>query len=110
MTRRRARKNKRWIFLKFVFFFCLAIEVFTLIWLRTAVVNFEYGLAEFNKQKASLIRERKLVTAQRAKIYSARNIEEIAIKQLGMRLPERRNIFFVRRTTGASPYRVSFSE
>ncbi len=107
MSPRRGKKDKKWILMKFGFFSCFAVSIFALVWLRTAVVNLEYKVGELDKQKVELVREKKLVIARRASFYSAKKIEDMAIKRLGMRLPERENIFFVKRTKGAGPYRAS---
>lgn len=93
--------------MKFTFFFCVFIGVFTLIWLRTAVVSLEYELSELGRQKTELLREEKLVLAEKASFYSIEKIEEIAVKRLGMSLAKREKIFFVKETTGAAPYKVS---
>lgn len=83
------------------------IGVFALIWLRTTVVNLEYELSQLGKQKIELERKERLVSAEKANFYSMKKIEEVAIEQLGMSLPKREKIFFVKKTTGAAPYRVS---
>jgi len=103
---RRIKKNKKWLFIKSSFFLYFLISIFTLIWLRTAVVNLEYKIGELDEQKAELLSKRDLLIAKRANFYSAKKIENMAIKQLGMILPERDNIFFVKRTGHVGPYKV----
>lgn len=107
MTIRRIKKNKKWMLLKFSLFLYLVVGLFTLVWFRTEVVSLEYELGVLNKQKTSLIREQKLVTAKRANFYSAKNIEETAVKVLGMSPLDRKNIYYVEITTGAGLYKVS---
>jgi hypothetical protein len=75
--------------------------------LRTAVVNLEYQLGELDRLRADLIIDRKMVVAERARFFSMRNVEDVAIKRLGMQLAERENIFFVTRTVAAGPRRAS---
>jgi cell division protein FtsL len=81
--------------------------VFALIWLRTAIVSLEYELTTLQNQKAELMREEKLMAAEKANVYSIEKIEKVAIKRLGMKLPERDKIVFVKKITGAGPYKVS---
>lgn len=107
MTIRRIKKKKKWAFLKFSLFMYIFMGVFALIWFRTEVVSLEYELGELNRQKTGLIREQRLVMAKRANFYSAKNIEDTAVKVLGMKPPERENIYFVERTEGAGLYKVS---
>ena len=85
------------------FAFCL----FAIVWLRASVVNIEYELGDLETQRADLYSERKIFVAQRASLYSAEKIENVAIKRLGMSLPERENVFFVKRTTAAKAFKVS---
>jgi hypothetical protein len=107
MTIGRIKKKKKWTLLKFGLPIYVIAGLFALVWFRTEVVSLEYELGELNKQKVNLIREQRLVTAKRANFYSAKNIEETAVKVLGMSSPDRNNIYYVERTTGASLYKVS---
>lgn len=108
MSRRRTKNNKKkGILLKFGFFFYLGLCLFTIVWLRTAVFNLEYEFGELENLRADLISESKMMVAQRASFFSMENVEKIAIKRLGMSHPERENIFFVKRTRAAGPYRAS---
>ncbi len=107
MTARRLKRNKKWRLIKFTFSLCLFIGVFVLIWLSTTVVNLEYELNQLGKQKMELLREGRLVSAEKANFYSMEKIEVVAIKRLGMSLPKREKIFFVKKTTGAAPYKAS---
>jgi len=107
MTTRRAKRDTRWKITKFALFLCTFILVFALVWLRTTVVKLEYELSQLGKQRMELVREEKLVSAEKASFYSIGKIEDVAIKKLGMSLPERDKVFFVKRTTGPAPYRVS---
>ncbi len=105
--KRRVRENKGRGLIKFVFPLYLFIGVFALIWLGTAVVNLEYGLGQLERQKIELVKERKFLLAERASLYSAEKIEEIAIKHLSMSLPEREKVFFVKSASKPAPYKVS---
>lgn len=107
MMTRRVKRHKRWGLLKFCFFLFVFISVFAIVWLRTAVVNLGYELSELEKQKTLLLREGRLISAERANLYSVGKIEEVAIKQLGMSFPKREKIFFVKKTRGAAPYKAS---
>lgn len=107
MTARRLKKNKRWSVIKFGFLLYFFVSIFTLVWLRTAVLNLEYGVSQLQKQKNSAIKDKKLLSAERAGFYSMKNIEETAMKDLGMSLPEREKVFFVKRIPAAGPYGVS---
>jgi hypothetical protein len=48
-----------------------------------------------------------LVVAQRANFYSTGKIEDVALKRLGMTMPVRQNVYYVKRRLVAGPYRAS---
>ncbi|GAB4541519.1 MAG: hypothetical protein Fur0020_10950 [Thermodesulfovibrionia bacterium] len=107
MRTKRARKSRGLIILKFSFFLYLIGGVFLVIWLRTAIVNIEYEIGELNTKKVALLREERLLMAKRSSFYSARMIEDMATKRLGMSEPNRENIFHVKAVTSASVYKAS---
>lgn len=107
MSGRRSKKNRRFVIAKFCFFLYMVIGVFALVWLRTAVLNLEYRAGELQKERSSVMRERKLLSAEMASLYSSKKIEESAIKNLGMSLPQREKVFFVRRIPAAGPHDIS---
>ncbi len=108
MKKNRIRNHKkRGAIIKFGFVMYFAFCLFAIVWLRASVVNIEYELGDLETQRADLYRDRKIVVAQRASFYSAEKIENVAIKRLGMSLPERENIYFVKRTASAGVYKAS---
>ena len=108
MKNNRIRNHKkRGALMKVGFVMYFAFCLFAIVWLRASVVNIEYELGDLETQRADLYRDRKIVVAQRASFYSAEKIENVAIKRLGMSLPERENVFFVKRTAAAGAYKAS---
>ncbi len=107
MTGRRIKNSKkRGLLLKVGFFLSLGFCLFATVWLRASVVNLEYEIGALNELRSDLTRERKVVLAHRASSYSLEKIEGVAMER-GMTLPERENVYFVKRTKGAAPYRAS---
>jgi len=104
---RRMKGNKKRVILKLTCFLYIGLCLFSMIWLRATVVNLEYEIGEFDKMRADLLRERKLVVAQRANFYSTGKIEDVALKRLGMTMPVRQNVYYVKRRLVAGPYRAS---
>ena len=108
MKNNRIRNHKkRGALMKVGFVMYFAFCLFAIVWLRASVVNIEYELGDLETQRADLYRDRKIVVAQRASFYSAEKIENVAIKRLGMSLPERENVFFVKRAASAGVYKAS---
>lgn len=108
MTGKRVKNSKkRGVLLKSGFFVYLGFCLFATVWLKAAVVNLEYEIGKLDGMRADLIRERKTELAHRASFYSHEKIEKVAIRRLGMSMPERENVFFVKRTPAAAPFRAS---
>ncbi len=108
MKNNRVRNHKRkGALIKVCFVLYMGFCLFAIVWLRASVVNIEYDLGDLEQQRADLYRDRKMVVAQRASHYSAENIENVALKRLGMTLPERENVFFVTRTNAAAAFKAS---
>ncbi len=80
--------------------------VFSIIWLRSNVTAFEYELGQLQKQKASLIEERRELIAKRARMASMQKIQYVASKKMGLAYPDRKRIFFVKTDRGPTPYRA----
>jgi hypothetical protein len=71
------------------------------------VVSLEYEIGDLDRMRADLKREKKMVIAKRSNFYSTEKIEKVAFKRLGMTLPERGNVFLVKRTRVAGPFKAS---
>jgi len=107
MTTRRAKRHKKGTFLKLGMIVYLGLCLFSIVWLRAAVLNIEYELGELDSLKSDLIGERKMMVAKRASFYATEKIEKVATKRLGMIMPERHNVYFVKRSHFAAPYKAS---
>ena len=108
MKARRLKKDRRWGLMKFCLITYIGIAFFTLIWLRNEVVSFEKEIGQLENKKTKLIGMVARASAERAKLSSVANVEQVARNQLGMGSPHRERIFTVKKTTGALPYKASF--
>ena len=68
------------------------------------MLNIEYELGELDMLKSDLIGERKMMVAKRASFYATEKIEKVATKRLGMIMPERHNVYFVKRSSTILPF------
>ncbi|MBC8414647.1 MAG: cell division protein FtsL [Nitrospira sp.] len=108
MTGRRTRKSKRGAALaKFTFAVYLGFCLFAVVWLRSEVINLEYEIGHLNKFQAELKRESQFVMAERSKFYSTEKIEKVAMMRLGMSMPQREKVYFVKNNNTATAYRAS---
>lgn len=67
----------------------------------------EYELGELGRKRTALVRESKMAVASRASFYSTEKLEKVAMNRLGMSLPVRENVYYVKRTQVAGPYKAS---
>lgn len=89
----------------FVLYF--AVSVFAIVWLKAAVVNLEYEIGDLDRLRAELANDQEFVVAERSKVMSMGHVEKVALRRLGMRYAERKNLFVVTRTIAAGPRRAS---
>ena len=106
-SRRMKNYKKRGALLKLGFIVYFGFCLFASVTLRTAVFNLEYELGELQTRKAGLVSEKRMIVAQRASYISVENVETLALKRLGMQLPERTKVFYVRNTEIAGPHKAS---
>jgi cell division protein FtsL len=104
---RRMKRNRKRSLLKCGYVIYIVLCLFSIIWLRATVVSLEYEIGELDRMRADLKREKKLVIAKRANVHSTEKIEKVALKRLGMTLPDRGNVFLVKRTRVAGPVKAS---
>ncbi len=107
MTARRLKKSWRKGLIKLGFFLYLVAGVFCLVGLRSSAISMEYDIGKLQKEKESIIRERKLLFAQKAGSFSMKNVEDAAINDLGMSLPDREKVIYVKRMQPAGPREAS---
>ncbi|MBI5739959.1 MAG: hypothetical protein HZA16_04480 [Nitrospirae bacterium] len=107
MSRPRVKNSRKKGLLMFCFPLYFIFCLFAIVWLKAAVINLEYELGELDRLRVEHVRERKMVVAQRASLYSTEKIERVAVDRLGMTLPVRENVFYVKRTPAAGPYKAS---
>jgi hypothetical protein len=107
MTTRRSKRNKKGVILKYGMVAYLGICLFSIVWLRATVLNMKYELGELDKLKSELIGESKMIVAKRASYFSTEKIEKVAVRRLGMTMPERHNVYFVKKISSAAPYKAS---
>ncbi|MBI4686954.1 MAG: hypothetical protein HY756_04120 [Nitrospirae bacterium] len=100
-------KNRGSSLLGFGIWLYVFFGLFVLVWLRTSVVKLEYNVGQLEKQKVVEARQRKFISAQRVSLYSVSRTEEAAIKTLGMGLPDRENVYFVKKVAGPRLYGAS---
>lgn len=71
----------------------LICAIFSLVWIRSGVVSLEYKLSSLDKKKQTLLRENKLLAAERANLMSVERFETAAAG--GFSMPDRIRVVHV---------------
>lgn len=107
------RKENRLIcLLKPVSVVLLLLSIFTIVWLRSSFVSLEYSISSLEKKRTELMRDRKLLAAERAGLLSVERFEKVANSTVngGFAFPDRVKVVYVKRAKDKEPYMASFTE
>jgi cell division protein FtsL len=89
-----------------LFVILLLCGLFGIVWLRSNIVSTEYAISELENKKTDVLRETKMLMAERASVLSMQKVEETAMKRLGLSFPERTRVVFVKKNK-SGPQEVS---
>lgn len=107
------RKNKIIEILKPLSIVMLLLSIFSIVWLRSSFVSLEYSISSLEKKKAVLMKNRKMLTAERANLSSVERFEKVAgngIVNGRFTFPDRVKVVYVKKAKDNEPYRASFKE
>lgn len=93
----------------FLLFFLLSAGVVGIIWIRSAITALEYNIAKLEQTKLELVKERKVLLAERASLTSYGKIEEAISRKQGLHLPDRRYVHLKKRPETSQIISVSGS-
>jgi cell division protein FtsL len=65
---------------------------FAYVWCQTQVVNLGYRLSEAHRQHAKLVDENKKLHLEMARLRAPERVEQIALRQLGLKHPDKDQI------------------
>jgi hypothetical protein len=102
------RKNKIIAMLKPLSIVMLLISIFSIVWLRSSFVSLEYSISSLEKKKTVLMRDRKMLAAERASLLSVERFEKVAAN--GFTFPDRVKVVYVKKARDNEPYMASFKE
>lgn len=90
--------------------FCITVLLvghFTLVWLKSHVLDLEYSISVLEKMKAVHIKERRLLLAEKAGLQSLERLEASATKNRSFIFPDRVKVIHVKKQREALPRKVS---
>src|SRR5512147_2323245 len=99
--RYRRRSRLLWL-MKPLSVMVLLLSLFALVWLRSGVVSIEYRLSELEKTKRELMRDKKVLAAEKARLLSVARFEQGVAE--GFAFPDRVKVVHVMRGKGGDTY------
>lgn len=104
----RKRRNKLVGALKPLSLIVLLFSLFAVVWVSSNVVSVEYRLTELEKKRTDLMREKKLISAERARLLSIERFEHVA--QNAYIIPDRVQVVYVKQGRDGDAYKASFPQ
>jgi len=92
---------------------CIALlfaGLFSLVWLKSRVLNLEYNIGVLEKMKADHIKERRLLLAEKAGLQSLERLETTAMESSGFIFPDRVKVIHVKKQKGSLPHKASLEK
>lgn len=102
------RKNKIIEILKPLSVVILLLSIFSIVWLRSSFISLEYCISSLEKKKSLLMKDRKVLIAERASLLSVERFEKVAAN--GFVFPDRVKVVYVKKAKDNEPYKASFKE
>lgn len=105
------RRKKRSFFgllFKFSLFILLILSVFAMLGQKNAFTGVEYKISMLEKKKMELIKERKYVIAEKAKLSSIENIKKVAVNPEEFQFPDRKKVVYVKTVKQPETHTVSY--
>jgi len=74
----------------------LLCSLFGIVWLRSNYISIEYVISELENKKADMLRESKMLIAEKASLISMQRVEKTAARDLGLVFPDRTKVVYVK--------------
>ncbi len=78
--------------IKVMLFLLVLISIFATLWIRSAIISTEYRLSNLEQQKKELLKERRILVAEKASLTSFVRIDTANHEIV---LPDRKKVFFI---------------
>jgi len=88
----------------------LLVGQFSLVWLKSHVLNLEYNIGVLEKMKADHIKERRLLLAEKAGLQSLDRLEASATENSSFIFPDRVKVIHVKKQKGSLPRKASLEK
>jgi len=91
-----------------LYFILILFGLFSVVWLRTEIVNTEYRMGRLENTMTEVFKERRALFAEKAELCSPSRLENVATQKLGLTTPEREKVFVVKRSSAPSTYKAGW--
>lgn len=92
----------------FLFIFLIILSIFGILWIRSNVIAVEYKLSQLEEKKKNLLREQKILLAQKSSLTSIARLERGEV--FSLHFPDRKRVIYITQDSNASMNRVSFNK
>lgn len=106
----RCRKNSPGLCIAKILCVVLVVgSLFGVIGLKSEVVSLRYSLGTMEKQKTQLMRDNKLLMAERARLTSIERFEKVSMKEAGFMIPDRRHVVAMKLQRSGDAYKAAYT-
>lgn len=91
-----------------LFTFLIILSVFGILWIRSNVIAVEYRLSQLEEKKKNLLREQKMLLAQKSSLTSIARLEKGEV--FSLHFPDRKKVIYITQDFTNSVNRVSFNK
>ena len=110
MIRLGRRKSMTFFLFRYSCIALLLVGLFSLVWLKSRVLNVEYNIGVLEKMKADHIKERRLLLAEKAGLQSLERLEAAAMASNSFIFPDRVKVIHVKKQKGSLPHKASLEK
>ncbi|MCX8034217.1 MAG: hypothetical protein N3A00_02730 [Thermodesulfovibrio sp.] len=91
-----------------LFIFLIILSVFGILWIRSNVITIEYRLSQLEEKKKNLLREQKMLLAQKSSLTSIARLEKGEL--FSLHFPDRKKVIYITQDSTTSVNRISFNQ
>jgi hypothetical protein len=102
----RRNKGRAVGILKVMFLATVLVLTFVAVWLRSGIVTLEYRLSDLDNKKKIVMRDGKLLAAEKARLSTMARFDGLAGQ--GFVVPDRVQVVYVKQANPTDAYKASF--
>lgn len=100
-------KSRKFSIICCFFIFFIILSLFGILWIRSNVITIEYRLSQLEERRKNLLREQKMLLAQKSSLTSIARLEKGEL--FSYHFPDRKKVIYITQDSTTSVNRVSFN-